>query len=304
MNSLKRLLPAVVALFLWVVPNVADAQSLAPLYGALGLGSGALATPTGTVVRVFPPKGAAVMLYAGNSVKGWWTSPGMVDVKPGRVHGVIATRGTQVLFHSRLIFRPGVTDIGWSNSNVPTIAYAPAPSVRPPVAARPTVTAPARPATAPGYSQARRAASRVRPKAASFNRRPATTPGPAASTFGKAKRAAASPARQSAGQGASPAAKRAAAVGVAKPVSPAASRYAGTTPYSRLLRRLAVQRSDRAKLRLVRAYAARHRLTTMQAAAVAKRFRSLSYRRYATRLMRTSHKSFAKSRRRSFKRPG
>jgi hypothetical protein len=76
-------------------------------------------------IRVVPPRGANVMIYRNNKVEGWFVAPGVTTVQPGEVYGIVATRGTNVLFNAGLLLRPGWTDVVWNKGTLPTIGYQP-----------------------------------------------------------------------------------------------------------------------------------------------------------------------------------
>jgi len=122
MKKIKLLLQLLVAMALLAGSAGAFAQT-GPVHASL---RGTVLDPQATTVRVVPPRGAHVMLYRNGKVVGWWMHTGMANVTPGRTYGIIATRGTRVLFNAGLVARRGLTDIVWkSGSDVPHIAYHP-----------------------------------------------------------------------------------------------------------------------------------------------------------------------------------
>lgn len=152
MKIIKLLLQSVAAAAVAAVPLLAEAQPYPQPAGAAPTGpyasgypyastvypmaypseawhravAGTPFDPLATTVRVVPPKGGTVMLYRNGGVRGWWMHPSAITVRPGQVYGLVATRGTQVLFNAAMVFRPGYTDVVWTTEQVPRIAYSPA----------------------------------------------------------------------------------------------------------------------------------------------------------------------------------
>ena len=140
MKTPKLLLQAVLAMAALTVPAVAQAQqpypypqpgyqpmlTPLPMPGPLGeVFAGTPLDPYATTVHVVPPTGGTVMLYRDNSMRGWWMQEGLISVKPDMLYSLVATRGTNVVFASGIVFRPGYTEIIWRGDELPQIAYQP-----------------------------------------------------------------------------------------------------------------------------------------------------------------------------------
>lgn len=142
MKTVKILLQALVTVAALALPAAASAQAFpfptsygpygtmfAPFAGSGLFGNafdGTALDPNATTVHVVPPTGGTVMLYRNGDVRGWWLAPGLVSVKPDVLYNIVATRGTQMMFASGIVFRPGYTEIAWQGATVPAIAYQPA----------------------------------------------------------------------------------------------------------------------------------------------------------------------------------
>jgi hypothetical protein len=122
MKTTKLFWQLLVALALLAVPTVAEAQ-VGPVHAAL---RGTVLDPQATTLSIVPPRGGQVVLYRDGQAKGWWLQPGIVTVVPNQAYGVIAVRGTEVLFNAAIIARPGTTVVSWENGgSLPSIVYQP-----------------------------------------------------------------------------------------------------------------------------------------------------------------------------------
>jgi hypothetical protein len=87
--------------------------------------TGASIDPHASILHIVPPRGGTVMLYRNAKLVGWWMQPGIVRAAPGKIYGVVATRGQSVLFNAHLIARPGTTSIAWRGGDTPAISFVP-----------------------------------------------------------------------------------------------------------------------------------------------------------------------------------
>ncbi len=122
MSQTKLFLQMAIVLAALAVPAAASAQSGA-VHDAL---RGTAFDPYASTIRVVPPRGGAVMVYRRGKLTGWWLQPGIATVRPGHVYGVLATRGTRMVFNAGILIRPGATELVWSDGDLPRIAYVPA----------------------------------------------------------------------------------------------------------------------------------------------------------------------------------
>jgi hypothetical protein len=127
MNKTKLFLQTAIVLAALAIPAAASAQSGA-VHDAL---RGSVFDPYASTISVVPPRGGAVMVYRHGKVTGWYLQPGIATVRPGQVYGVLATRGTRMVFNAGILIRPGATELVWSDGDLPRIAYAPAYHHRP-----------------------------------------------------------------------------------------------------------------------------------------------------------------------------
>jgi hypothetical protein len=120
MKLSKALLALALALAALALPVSAMAG---PVHDAL---RGDRLPPAGeALVNVVPPRGGSVMLYRDGKVAGWFLRPGAARVVPGATYGVMAMRGTHVLFHAGLTANPGLTELVWTHGDRPSIGYVP-----------------------------------------------------------------------------------------------------------------------------------------------------------------------------------
>lgn len=150
MNRIKLVLQAAIIMGALGLSTPAAAQAFwTGGWGAASHGVPMVDAHT-SVVQVVPPNGGTVMLYQGDKLKRWWWYPGFETVRPGEVYGVVATRGTSLLFNGAMVFRPGLTTLVWEKgADYPLVGYQPAAHA----AARPvTFASPAHRTTASGRS--------------------------------------------------------------------------------------------------------------------------------------------------------
>ena len=120
-KTTKLLLPFLVALSLLAAPAVALAQT-GPVHQVL---AGTVFDPAATNLRIVPPKGGMVLVYRDGKAVGWLMRAGYLTVKPNRLYGVVATRGTTMLFNAGLMVRPGLTELVWKGDSTPQMSYLP-----------------------------------------------------------------------------------------------------------------------------------------------------------------------------------
>lgn len=266
MTSLRRSVLLLLALAAFAWPAVASAEA-GPVHRAL---TGGLIDPGATTLYIEPPRQGMVIVYRDGEAVGWFVRPGYLSAKPNTVHGVVATRGTSMLFNAQLLLRPGVTQLSWSSGNAPRMVYQPAYRVP----ARPRAHAPR--GQAPRGQAPRAHAPPAAHRPATPGSRPAATGSVAPSRASKA--APRSRAPQAAG-------------------SPRSGISA--QQFSQLLRRLDAADDDHDRLRSIRPEASRHTFTAAQKQQILARFRSAKLRDTASSALATSgpSRSIAPSRR-------
>ncbi len=121
MPKTKLFLQMTIVLAALAIPAAASAQSGA-IHDAL---RGSAFDPYASTISVVPPKGGAVMVYRHGKVTGWFLQPGIATVRPGQVYGVLATKGTRMVFNAGILIRRGATELVWSDGDLPRVAYAP-----------------------------------------------------------------------------------------------------------------------------------------------------------------------------------
>lgn len=166
----RRALQLLVALFALAAPQAASAQG--PVQRFL---QGGVVDPSASVVYVEPPRGGMVMVYEGNRPVGVLPRAGTLALRPGRVYGVVATRGSAMLFNQRLRLGAGLTSLVWApGQSAPHMSFR--PRFAPPRAPRPVTRAP-RPAPRARPRPTARPAPRARaPRRSALRRRlPAAT---------------------------------------------------------------------------------------------------------------------------------
>ena len=122
MNT-RRLLGLALALCTLAIPAAAQAGPVNDV-----LRADRLPPPGQATVRIVPPRGGTVMLYRGGKVAGWFMRPGFAQVDARVPYGVMATRGTAVLFHAGISMNPGLTELVWDEGNTPRIGWLPGPN--------------------------------------------------------------------------------------------------------------------------------------------------------------------------------
>ncbi|HZO13425.1 MAG TPA: hypothetical protein VFB62_09195 [Polyangiaceae bacterium] len=142
MNT-RRLLGIALALCTLAIPAAAQAG---PVHDALR--ADRLPPPGQATVRIVPPRGGTVMLYRGGQVVGWFMRPGFAQVDARVPYGIMATRGTAVLFHAGITMNPGLTELVWGEGNTPSIGWLPGPNVHAHAHQHGAHAQPATPATA------------------------------------------------------------------------------------------------------------------------------------------------------------
>jgi len=127
MSKTKLFLQMAIVLAALAIPAVASADP-GTIHDAL---RGTAFDPYATTMRIVPPKGGAVLVYRRGKAVGWWLQPGITTVRPGQVYGVLATKGTRMIFNGGVLVRPGTTSLVWDGGDLPQVAYMPAYHHRP-----------------------------------------------------------------------------------------------------------------------------------------------------------------------------
>jgi hypothetical protein len=126
MTKTQRLIQIAVVAAALLLP--ASAFASGPVHDAL---AGSVLDPMATTLKVVPPRGGAVMVYRNGKLKSWFLQPGLVTVQPGHVYGVMASRGSYMLFNAGIMMRDGFTELSWQDgNNTPAMAYYPGYSNR------------------------------------------------------------------------------------------------------------------------------------------------------------------------------
>jgi hypothetical protein len=121
----RRILQLAIVLLVALMPALAFAH--APQSAFQSAVAGSVLDPHQSTLIIEPGKGMAVMVYEDGDLKGWFLKPGAVTVQPNHVYGVLATRGSSVVFHSGLLVRAGATKVSWAaTGNRPAVAFRPA----------------------------------------------------------------------------------------------------------------------------------------------------------------------------------
>ena len=121
MTILRRTTLLLIALAALAVPATALADG--PVHRAL---TGGVIDPGATSLYIAPPKRGMVIVYRDGDAVGWFVNPGYLPVDANGVYGVVATRGSSMLFNARFRLRPGLTRLEWSDGNTPQVLYHPA----------------------------------------------------------------------------------------------------------------------------------------------------------------------------------
>ncbi len=127
MTKTKLFLQMAIVLAALAVPAVASANP-SSIHDAL---RGTAFDPYASTIRIVPPKGGAVLVYRHGKAVGWYLQPGIATVRPGAVYGVLATKGTRMVFNGGVLIRPGATEMVWNGGDLPQVAYLPAYHQRP-----------------------------------------------------------------------------------------------------------------------------------------------------------------------------
>lgn len=224
-----------------VSPHAAGGSPL--VVGAL---NGPRLDPMAATARIVPPRGGTVMLYRDGKMKGWFTQASYAKLEPGRVYGVVATRGSSMLFNAGIIARPGLTEVVWEGSNkAPSIAFTPA--------LRPHYNGHTHHVSASGQGQSHHVGHAAAQSKTHFvsNRPKTTTSRPRVSV---AKKSSATTIDQ--------------------------QRYRG------MIATMSAQPFESARLNVLRSYSRRYRFTPAQAKTAMQQFRSRSFKLSASRLLR------------------
>lgn len=134
MTHLRTTLRLVLALAVVAWPAVSSAEP-GPVHRAL---TGGLVDPAATTLFVAPPAQGMVIVYRDGQAVGWFVRAGYLAVAPNGVYGVVATRGTAMLFNAQLRLRPGLTRVEWASGDAPSVVYHPS---HPPATRRPATPA-------------------------------------------------------------------------------------------------------------------------------------------------------------------
>lgn len=120
---MRRLTQILAALLVMAAPAIATAHDKGLAERTV---EGTPFDPRESSLWITPPQGGTVLVYQDGDTKGWFIHSGAITVTPHQVYGILATRGTSVIFHSALLVRPGVTSLSWNDgSRSPTLAFQP-----------------------------------------------------------------------------------------------------------------------------------------------------------------------------------
>jgi hypothetical protein len=181
----RRLWQLALTTALALTPMLLAADALAQSGPVNQFLTGGTIDPMATTLKVVPPEGGMVMVHRDGKAVAWLMQAGYVRLKPNREYGIVATRGTSMLFNGGLYARPGLTQFRWTSSDTPEVSYQPAviygrphhkPAARTHRAKTKTVAPPKRRAeratthAAPRKPAAAAKPAKVRPSAATFAR--------------------------------------------------------------------------------------------------------------------------------------
>ena len=160
MTILRRTLLLLVASAALAWPAVAMAEA-GPVHRAL---TGGVVDPGASALYIAPPSQGMVIVYRDGEAVGWFVNPGYLTVAPNGIYGIVATRGTSMLFNAQFRLRPGLTRVEWADGSSPTVLYQPAyPQARRPAQAeaRPAARPPRKPAASQASGTPARPAARA-----------------------------------------------------------------------------------------------------------------------------------------------